>query len=91
LRRLAEEHQQSNEPMILHEDNQSTIKTAKDRIFNCRTKHIDTYHHFVRQKVEEKELEIKYIPSEIQTADIFTKPLGRQLHEFFVKKLGLLL
>jgi hypothetical protein len=90
LRRLAEEHQHSNAPMILHEDNQSTIKTAKDRIFNCRTKHIDTYHHFVRQKVEEKELEIIYIPSEIQTADIFTKPLGRKLHEFFVKKLGLL-
>jgi hypothetical protein len=73
----------------IYEDNQSTIKTAKNPIQSERTKHIDVRHHFIREKVAEKRIEIEYIPTTDQIADIFTKSLGRVLHGKFTRALGL--
>ena len=75
--------------ITIFEDNQSTIKTAKNPIQSERTKHIDVRHHFIREKVAEKKIEVKYIPTTDQIADIFTKSLGRVLHMKFTRALGL--
>jgi hypothetical protein len=83
------ENKKKDEVITIFEDNQSTIKTAKNPIQSDRTKHIDVRHHFIREKVEEKKIEVKYIPTTDQIADIFTKSLGRVLHMKFVKALGL--
>ena len=40
-----------------------------------RSKHIDTKLHFIRERVENKEVKIHYVPTEEMTADIFTKSL----------------
>ncbi|MBA3551100.1 Ty1/Copia family ribonuclease HI [Patescibacteria group bacterium] len=76
-------------PIRIYEDNQSTIKTAKNPIQSERTKHIDVRHHFIREKVAEKRIEVEYISTTDQIADIFTKSLGRVLHMKFTGALGL--
>ena len=63
-------------PAILYCDNQSAIRTAvKDGNLD-RRKHIDVKHHWIREKLANKEIELKWIPSAENQADILTKPLG---------------
>lgn len=62
-------------PTVLFEDNQSCIQIAEVPKDNKRLKHIDIKHHFIRQTVSNGEIEIHYIPSENQVADIMTKAL----------------
>ena len=54
-----------------------------------RTKHIDVCYHFIHEALENKLLEIKYVPTDENIVDIFTKPLSRPLFEKFRKMLGL--
>jgi hypothetical protein len=56
-------------------DNTSTISVAKNSIFHKRMKHLDVRHHFLRDHVEKRDIEMRYIDIERQLADIFTKPL----------------
>ena len=70
-------------------DNQGAIALAKDNKYHARTKHIDLRYHFIREAVEDKKIFVKYIPTEDNVADIFTKPLARLKFEDFVSKLGL--
>ena len=62
--------------MIIYEDNQSTIKLAKDWvIFRKRSKHIDVKYHLVRMHVIEGDILVVHCPSEAM-ADTLTKPLS---------------
>ncbi|XP_033100790.1 secreted RxLR effector protein 161-like [Anneissia japonica] len=58
-------------------DNQSAICLAKNNVSNQRSKHIDIKFHFVRSEVEIGNIVVEYIPTEINTADVFTKPFSR--------------
>ena len=68
---------EATEATVLYEDNQGCIGLAKNPISHGRTKHIDVRYHFVREKVESKEIELSYCPTEEMVADTFTKSLGR--------------
>ena len=57
-------------------DNQSVITLSKNPVHHNRTKHIDTRYHFIRQCIEDKNIEIVFIRTENQLVDIFTKALG---------------
>ena len=59
------------------EDNQSCIKMCHNPVMHKRSKHIDTKLHFIRERVENKEIKIHYVPTEEMTADILTKSLPR--------------
>ena len=56
--------------------------------FVC-TKHIDVHYHFIRKALKNKLLEIKYVPTDKNIADIFTKLLSRPLFKKFRIMLGL--
>jgi len=45
-------------------------------IFHARTKHVEVDYHFVRDRVAKKEIQIHFISSKDQLADVFTKPLS---------------
>lgn len=65
-----------NEPIVIYEDNQSTIALLK-KWEHKRTKHVDVKFHFIKDLVENNTIDVMYIPSNAQKADILTKPLLR--------------
>ena len=56
-------------------DNQSAISMAKNPVHHDRPKHVEIDHNFIKEKVEVGMIEILYIPTEAQIADILTKAL----------------
>ena len=72
-------------PTTLFVCNEGVIKLAWNPVFHERTKHVDVHCHYIRQLVEDKTIDLQYVPTTNQTADILTKPLG---HDKFVKFRG---
>lgn len=70
-------------------DNQGAIALAKNPTNHKGSKHIETQHHFVREKVERGEVQLEYIPTDEMVADGLTKPLGKERFSRFRKALGL--
>ncbi|XP_059629556.1 secreted RxLR effector protein 161-like [Cornus florida] len=80
LRNLLKElHMLQEESTEIFVDNKSAIALAKNPVFHERSKHIDTRFHFIRECITKKEVELKFIKSQDQVADIFTKPLKKIL------------
>jgi len=69
--------QRSIDPISINVDNQSAIRLIKNPEFHKRTKHIDIQFHFIRKKFENGEINISYIHTSNQLADILTKALPR--------------
>ena len=63
------------EPTKISIDNKSAITLAKNPVFHDRSKHIDTRFHYIRECITRKDVQIEYVKSYDQIADIFTKPL----------------
>ena len=78
------------QPVTLHCNNQSALQIAKNPVFHERTKHIEVDCHFTRDKVLEGLLQLAYIPTKLQLADILTKILPSPQHWELLSKLGLL-
>jgi KUP system potassium uptake protein len=70
-------------------DNQSSINLAKNPIFHARTKHVDAQFYFDSEKLQSNEIVLMYCNTCENTADIFTKPLGKIKFEQFREMLGL--
>ncbi|GJW79080.1 hypothetical protein Tco_0140762 [Tanacetum coccineum] len=54
------------------------------QILWMRSKHIDSRHHFIREQVEKGVVELYFVRTEYQLADIFTKALPRERFEFIL-------
>lgn len=52
-----------------------TITLAKHPSSHDRSKHIDTRYPFIRERIARKEVEVKYVKTQYQVEDIFTKLL----------------
>jgi Reverse transcriptase (RNA-dependent DNA polymerase) len=89
LRQFLEQiHFPPSSPTDMYMDNQSAIAIAKNPEFHDRTKHIDVCHHFLRKKVEDKQINLEYIPTNDQIADVLTKGLSREKHDKFMMGMG---
>ena len=78
-------------PVKLLIDNQSAMSLAKNATFHDRTKHIAIRHHYIREKVDEGEIILEYLPTAEQVADVLTKPLSREKHIRFIEGMGLII
>ena len=63
---------------------------SKNPIHHERTKYIDIQWHFIREKVESGEVELKYINTHKQVADPLTKALTRDAFQNACRGMGLL-
>ena len=71
----------------LYGDNQGAIALVKNPVQHNRSKHIDIKFHFIREKYMQKIIEINYIPTNNNIADLFTKPITKSKLELFEKVL----
>ncbi|GKA57720.1 retrovirus-related pol polyprotein from transposon TNT 1-94 [Tanacetum coccineum] len=64
-------------------------KRQKSVAISSTSKHIDIRFHFIKEHVENGVIELYFVNTEYQLADIFTKPLARKRIEFLINKLGM--
>lgn len=91
LKQLASELDQSlaNKSIKLKCDNQSALDLSKSDGFSNRTKHIDVRHHFIRDHIKNKTIEVDHIATEFMAADYLTKAVVTEKHKFCVFQSGL--
>ena len=69
-------------------DNTSVINISKNHVQHSRTKHIEIQHHFIWELVEDGTLILKFIHTDDQKVDLFTKPLDSKRFEFLHQNIG---
>ena len=74
-------------PITIHVDNVGAIRLSNNRITGDRTKHIDIRTAFVKEYQEDGKIIIKFVKSEDNEADIFTKNTSRIINHRHQEKL----
>ena len=69
-------------PIIIYYDNTSTINISKNLVMHTKTKHIAIKYHYLRELVQVKTVGMEYVNTKEQLANIFTKALLREPHEY---------
>ncbi|GJR05235.1 retrovirus-related pol polyprotein from transposon TNT 1-94 [Tanacetum coccineum] len=69
-------------------DNTSAIAISNNLVLHSRTKHIDIKYHFIRDHILKGDIELHFIPTQYQLADIFTKPLDEPTFKRLIVELG---
>ncbi|GJT67512.1 retrovirus-related pol polyprotein from transposon TNT 1-94 [Tanacetum coccineum] len=73
----------------LYYDNMSVMALCCNNVQHSRAKHIDVRYQFIKKQVENGIVELYFVWTEYQLADIFTKPLPRERFNFLIEKLGM--
>ncbi|GJT40425.1 retrovirus-related pol polyprotein from transposon TNT 1-94 [Tanacetum coccineum] len=71
-------------------DNTSAIAISNNPVLHSRTKHIDIRYHFIKDHIMKGDIELHFIPTHYQLADIFTKPLDEPTFKRLIMELGML-
>ncbi|MCO5585879.1 hypothetical protein L7F22_039812 [Adiantum nelumboides] len=77
------------DPVVIYCDNLSSIQLARNIVFHACKKHIEIHNHFTRERVLDNNIELAYVDTEDQGADLFTKALGAEKIRRFRGMLGL--
>nr|GEY81484.1 retrovirus-related Pol polyprotein from transposon TNT 1-94 [Tanacetum cinerariifolium] len=75
--------------ILLYCDNRSVISLCCNNVQHSWSKHIDIRHHFIREQVEKGVIELYFMATDYQLADIFTKALPRERFDFLLSRLGM--
>ncbi|GKC50348.1 hypothetical protein Tco_1073093 [Tanacetum coccineum] len=75
--------------ILMYCDNKSAIALCCNNVQHSSSKHIDIRFYFIKEHVENGVIELYFVNTEYQLADIFTKALGRERIEFLINKLGM--
>ena len=78
-----------SQPPILWSDKLGAKSLACNSVFHARTKHIELDVHFFRNLIFEQKLEVSYVPTESQPADLLTKALPLARFQFLCAKLAM--
>nr|GEY55402.1 retrovirus-related Pol polyprotein from transposon TNT 1-94 [Tanacetum cinerariifolium] len=73
----------------MYYNNKSVIALCCNNVQHSRSKHIDIRYHFINNQVENGVIELYFINTKYQLADLFTKALGPKRIEFLINKLGM--
>jgi hypothetical protein len=70
-------------------DNEAAMTIATSSKLTSRSKHIDIKYHYIRELHRQGAVQVRYVSTKYQLADILTKPLGKVKFHNFMKLLGL--
>ncbi|GKC77576.1 hypothetical protein Tco_1128350, partial [Tanacetum coccineum] len=73
----------------LYSDSKSAIALSCNTVQHSRTKHIAVRYHFIKEQVENEVVELYFVKTDYQLADIFTKALARERFQFLINRLGM--
>nr|GEW23145.1 copia protein [Tanacetum cinerariifolium] len=71
-------------------DNCSAISLCCNNVQHSRSKYIGIRHHFIQEQVEKGVVELYFVTTDYQLADIFTKALPRERFEFLLSRLDIM-
>ncbi|GJT05782.1 putative ribonuclease H-like domain-containing protein [Tanacetum coccineum] len=74
----------------IHIDNESTICIVKNPVYHSKTKHIEIRHHFIRDCYEKKLISVEKIHTDLNVADLLTKPFDGPRFNYLVVSIGFL-
>ncbi|GJV63174.1 hypothetical protein Tco_1474002, partial [Tanacetum coccineum] len=69
-------------------DSKAAIAISCNPVQHSRTKHIDVRYHFIKEQVEKGIVELFFVGTEYQLADLFTKALSEDRFKYLVRRLG---
>src|SRR5947207_15927072 len=78
-----------NRSSLLYSDSITVLLLTDESAPYQRSKHIDTRYHYIRDILQKGEIQLDYVSSEENPADIFTKALGADLHHHCVLGMSL--
>nr|GEV62093.1 retrovirus-related Pol polyprotein from transposon TNT 1-94 [Tanacetum cinerariifolium] len=70
-------------------DSKAAIAISYNLVQHSRTKHIDVRYHFIKEKVEKGIVELFFVRTEYQLADLFNKALPKERFKYLVRRLGM--
>ncbi|GKA02404.1 putative ribonuclease H-like domain-containing protein, partial [Tanacetum coccineum] len=74
----------------IHIDNESTICIMKNPIYHSKIKHIEICHHFIRDCLEKKLISVEKIHTDLNVADLLTKPFDGPRFNYLVVSIGMI-
>jgi len=72
---------------IIHSDNLGVVHIAANPVMHSRSKHFELHLHFVRDRVQHKQLLVVHLLCQFQIVDVLTKPLPGTMFQKFKDKL----
>ena len=73
---------------MLHCDSQSAIQLARNRVYHSKTKHVDVKYHFIREMLEDKQIQLVKVHTTENRVDLLTKGLPAESFAHCRKLLG---
>ena len=73
-----------NTPIFV--DNEAAIAKTKDPVDHSKAKHINIRYHFIRDCYEKKLIDVVYVPTQLQRADLYTKAFDHKRFEYLLKE-----
>ncbi|GJX85047.1 hypothetical protein Tco_0335821 [Tanacetum coccineum] len=74
---------------VMYCDSKSAIAISCNPVQHSKTKHIDIRYHFIKEHVEKGTVELYFVGTEYQLADLFTKALPKERFEYLVHRIGM--
>ncbi|GKB70238.1 retrovirus-related pol polyprotein from transposon TNT 1-94 [Tanacetum coccineum] len=70
-------------------DSKSAIAISCNPVQHSRIRHINIRYHFIKEPVEKGAVELYFVRTEYQLADLFTKALPKERFEYLVHRIGM--
>nr|GEX35314.1 copia protein [Tanacetum cinerariifolium] len=75
--------------ILIYCDSKSAIAISCNPVQHSRTKHIAVHYHFIKEHIEKGTIELYFVKTDYQLADLFTKALPADHFNYSIRRLGM--
>ena len=90
MKQQLEDYGISFDHVLIRCDNMSTINLTKNPVQHSHTKYIEIRYHFIRDHVQKGNIELEFVSTKMQLANIFTKSLSKDRFCTIRRELGMI-